>query len=65
MSPEPFVFLYQAVALKTQESDEGILLLFTEGDVLLVYADEEEKVCVGVCVWKGGECGWVGVGVCG
>ncbi|KAF5890172.1 bridging integrator 2-like, partial [Clarias magur] len=41
-SPPPG-FLYKAVALETQESDEGILLLFTKGDVLLVFVDEEEE----------------------
>ncbi|GAA6081107.1 bridging integrator 2b, partial [Tachysurus ichikawai] len=45
-SSQPPGFLYKAVALETQESDEGILLLFSKGDVLLVFADEEEeKVC--------------------
>lgn len=36
-------FLYKAVALENQESDEGVLLLFSKGDVLLIYVDEEDK----------------------
>ncbi|XP_072540505.1 bridging integrator 2b isoform X2 [Salminus brasiliensis] len=41
--PNPPGFLYKAIALEDQESDEGVLLLFTKGDVLLIYVDEEEK----------------------
>ncbi|XP_048055158.1 bridging integrator 2b [Megalobrama amblycephala] len=36
-------FLYKAVALENQDSDEGVLLLFEQGDVILIYVDEEEK----------------------
>ncbi|ROL50641.1 Bridging integrator 2 [Anabarilius grahami] len=36
-------FLYKAVALENQDSDEGVLLLFERGDVILIYVDEEEK----------------------
>ncbi|XP_007249179.2 bridging integrator 2b isoform X1 [Astyanax mexicanus] len=36
-------FLYKAIALENQESDEGVLLMFSEGDVLLIHVDEEEK----------------------
>ncbi|KAL7832781.1 hypothetical protein SRHO_G00297990 [Serrasalmus rhombeus] len=42
-SSNPPGFLYKAIALETQESDEGVLLLFTKGDMLLIYVDEEEK----------------------
>ncbi|KAG1942541.1 bridging integrator 2b [Pimephales promelas] len=36
-------FLDKAVALENQDSDEGVLLLFEKGDVILIYVDEEEK----------------------
>ncbi|XP_067314561.1 bridging integrator 2b [Pseudorasbora parva] len=36
-------FLYKAVALENQDSDEGVLLLFEQGDVILIYVDEEDK----------------------
>uniref|UniRef100_A0A3B4C5Z6 BAR domain-containing protein n=1 Tax=Pygocentrus nattereri TaxID=42514 RepID=A0A3B4C5Z6_PYGNA len=42
-SSNPPGFLYKAIALETQESDEGVLLLFTKGDILLIYVEEEEK----------------------
>ncbi|XP_066522815.1 bridging integrator 2b [Hoplias malabaricus] len=40
---DPPGFLYKAVALEDQESDEGVLLMFTKDDVLLIYTEEEEK----------------------
>ncbi|XP_051985925.1 bridging integrator 2-like [Xyrauchen texanus] len=36
-------FLYKAVAMESQDSDEGVLLLFEKGDVILIYVDEEDK----------------------
>ncbi|XP_026069004.1 bridging integrator 2-like [Carassius auratus] len=36
-------FLYKAVALQSQDSDEGVLLQFEKGDVILIYIDEEEE----------------------
>ncbi|KAG7326126.1 hypothetical protein KOW79_009527 [Hemibagrus wyckioides] len=42
-SSQPPGFLYKATALETQDSDEGILLLFSKGDVLLVFTDDEEE----------------------
>ncbi|KAK2858308.1 hypothetical protein Q7C36_006227 [Tachysurus vachellii] len=55
---QPPGFLYKAVALETQESDEGILLLFSKGDVLLVFADEEEEKPDGT-VWAIIEEDWI------
>ncbi|KAI4900730.1 hypothetical protein NFI96_014375 [Prochilodus magdalenae] len=51
-------FLYKATALENQESDEGILLLFTKGDVLLIYVDEEEEKPEG-SVWGVREQDWI------
>lgn len=36
-------FLYKAVALESQDSDEGMLLQFEKGDVILAFVDDEEK----------------------
>ncbi|KAF4078770.1 hypothetical protein AMELA_G00185320 [Ameiurus melas] len=52
-------FLYEAVALETQESDEGILLLFTKGDLLLVFVDEEEEEKPDGTVWAIREQDWI------
>ncbi|MCJ8729154.1 hypothetical protein PDJAM_G00102790 [Pangasius djambal] len=57
-SSRPPGFLYKAVALETQDSDEGILLLFTEGDVLLVFAEDEEEKPDGT-VWAIREQDWI------
>ncbi|XP_076870808.1 bridging integrator 2b isoform X2 [Brachyhypopomus gauderio] len=40
---QPPGFLYKAVALEDQESEEGVLLLFAKGDVLLIFVDNEEE----------------------
>ncbi|XP_051996242.1 bridging integrator 2-like [Xyrauchen texanus] len=50
-------FLYKAVALESQDSDEGVLLLFEKGDVILAYVDEEDKP-VGT-VWAVREQDWI------
>ncbi|XP_053492585.1 bridging integrator 2b [Ictalurus furcatus] len=52
-------FLYKAVALETQESDEGILLLFTKGDLLLVFVEEEEEEKPDGTVWAIREQDWI------
>ncbi|KAF7711958.1 bridging integrator 2b [Silurus meridionalis] len=57
-SSGPPGFLYKAVALETQDSDEGMLLLFTEGDVLLIFTDEEEDKPDGT-VWAIREQDWI------
>ncbi|MCI4375008.1 hypothetical protein PGIGA_G00104100 [Pangasianodon gigas] len=57
-SSRPPGFLYKAVALETQDSDEGILLLFTKGDVLLVFTDDEEEKLDGT-VWAIREQDWI------
>ncbi|XP_056607203.1 bridging integrator 2b [Triplophysa dalaica] len=36
-------FLYKAVALECQDSDEGMLLQFEKEDVILAFVDDEEK----------------------
>ncbi|XP_052415557.1 bridging integrator 2-like [Carassius gibelio] len=51
-------FLYKAVALQDQDSDEGVLLLFQKGDVILTYVDEEEEKPEGT-VWGVGEQDWI------
>uniref|UniRef100_A0A4W4GSA0 BAR domain-containing protein n=1 Tax=Electrophorus electricus TaxID=8005 RepID=A0A4W4GSA0_ELEEL len=51
-------FLYKAVALEHQESDEGVLLLFTKGDVLLIFVDNEEETPEG-SVWGVREQDWI------
>lgn len=46
-----FGFCFQAVALQSQDSDEGVLLQFEKGDVILIYTDkEEETVSYRVCL---------------
>ncbi|KAM9482070.1 bridging integrator 2b [Clarias gariepinus] len=57
-TPPPPGFLYKVVALETQESDEGILLLFTKGDILLVFVDEDEETPDGT-VWAIREQDWI------
>uniref|UniRef100_A0A8B9L5K7 Bridging integrator 2 n=1 Tax=Astyanax mexicanus TaxID=7994 RepID=A0A8B9L5K7_ASTMX len=52
-------FLYKAIALENQESDEGVLLMFSEGDVLLIHVDEEEKVSPEGSVWGIREQDWI------
>ncbi|XP_060776171.1 bridging integrator 2b [Neoarius graeffei] len=56
---QPPGFLYKAVALETQDSDEGILLLFSKGDVLLVFVDEEEEEKPDGTVWAIREPDWI------
>ncbi|XP_016127519.1 bridging integrator 2-like [Sinocyclocheilus grahami] len=51
-------FLYKAVALQDQDSDEGVLLLFEKGDVILAYVDEEEEKPEGT-VWGVREQDWI------
>ncbi|TSW75989.1 Bridging integrator 2 [Bagarius yarrelli] len=57
-SSHPPGFIYKAVALETQDSDEGILLLFSKGDVLLVFVDDEEEKPDGT-VWAIREQDWI------
>lgn len=54
----PPCFLYKAVALQNQDSDEGVLLLFEKGDVILTYVDEEEEKPEGT-VWGVREQDWI------
>ncbi|KAL7891389.1 hypothetical protein AOLI_G00008650 [Acnodon oligacanthus] len=58
-SSNPPGFLYKAIALETQESDEGLLLLFTKGDMLLIYVDEEEEEKPEGSVWGVREQDWI------
>ncbi|TRY85978.1 hypothetical protein DNTS_021025 [Danionella cerebrum] len=51
-------FLYKAVALKSQNSDEGVLLLFEKGDVILAFVDGEEEKPEGT-VWGVREQDWI------
>lgn len=51
-------FLYKAVALKSQDSDEGVLLLFEKEDVILTFVDEEEDKPEGF-VWGVREQDWI------
>ncbi|KAI2663677.1 Bridging integrator 2 [Labeo rohita] len=51
-------FLYKAVALQSQDSDEGMLLQFEKGDVILAYIDEEEETPEGN-VWAVREQDWI------
>uniref|UniRef100_A0A8C1ZFT4 Bridging integrator 2 n=1 Tax=Cyprinus carpio TaxID=7962 RepID=A0A8C1ZFT4_CYPCA len=51
-------FLYKAVALQDQDSDEGVLLLFEKGDVILTFVDEEEEKPEGT-VWGVKEQDWI------
>lgn len=37
---------FQARALETQESEDDLLLLFGKDDMILVFSDSEEKVCL-------------------
>ncbi|XP_062853111.1 bridging integrator 2b [Trichomycterus rosablanca] len=57
-SSRPPGFLYKAVALETQDSDEGILLMFTKDDVLLVFEDDDEEKIEGT-VWAVSEQDWI------
>ncbi|XP_063071238.1 bridging integrator 2b [Engraulis encrasicolus] len=40
---KPPGFLYRSKALETQTSDDGLMLLFTKDDIILVFYDYEEK----------------------
>lgn len=51
-------FLYKAVALESQDSDEGLLLQFEKGDVILIYVDDDEDKPDGT-VWGVGEQDWI------
>ncbi|KAK3557062.1 hypothetical protein QTP70_024459 [Hemibagrus guttatus] len=57
-SSQPPGFLYKAAALETQDSEEGILLLFSKGEVLLVFVDDEDEKPDGT-VWAIREEDWI------
>uniref|UniRef100_A0A671R6W1 Bridging integrator 2-like n=1 Tax=Sinocyclocheilus anshuiensis TaxID=1608454 RepID=A0A671R6W1_9TELE len=52
-------FLYKAVALQSQDSDEGVLLQFEKGDGILIYIDEEEEEKPEGTVWGVREQDWI------
>ncbi|XP_073708186.1 bridging integrator 2b [Garra rufa] len=51
-------FLYKAVALQSQNSDEGMNLQFEKGDVILAFIDDEEEKPEGT-VWAVREQDWI------